>query len=68
MLMITNMIELRMRKLIIGNNCLEFFNGLLDSYFFKITEGSDFLELFFWTVAFKTILTTKMSVTFKSEL
>ena len=47
MLMIINLIELRMRKLIIGNNCPEFFSGLLDSYFFKITEGSDFLELCF---------------------
>ena len=51
----------RMEKLIlnnlIGNNCPEFCNGFLDSYLFKLTLGSDFLELCFLTVAFKTIPT-----------
>ena len=59
--MITNMIDQRMAKLIlnhlIGNNCVEFRNGLLDTCFFKLTLGSDCLELCFWTVTFKTILT-----------
>ena len=32
-------------------------NGLLDSYFFTITLGSDCLELWCGVVAFKTILT-----------
>ena len=49
MFMITNLIEPRMGKLIlnnlIGNNCPEFYNGLLESYFFKLTLESDFLEL-----------------------
>ena len=60
MLMITNLIEPCMGKLIlnhlIGNICSEFRNGLLDSYFFKLTLGSDCLELCFWRVVFKTIL------------
>ena len=51
MLVITNVIELRMGKLIlnhlIGNNYPEFRSGLLDSYFFKLTLGSDYLELCF---------------------
>ena len=59
--MITNLIEPRMGKLILShlivNNCLEFRNGLLDSYFFKLTLGSDCLELWFSRVALKTILT-----------
>ena len=42
---------------LIGNNCPEFHNGLLDSYFFKLTLGSDCFKLCFWTVAFKTFLT-----------
>ena len=46
MFIITNLIEPRMGKLILnhltGNNCPEFHNGLLDSYFFKLTLGSDF--------------------------
>ena len=50
MLMIINLIEPRIGKLIInhliGNTFSEFRNGLLDSYFFKLT-----------LVAFKTILT-----------
>ena len=29
-----------------------FGNGLLDSYFFKMTLGTDCLKLYFWTVAF----------------
>ena len=61
MFMITNLIEPGMRKLIlnhlIGNYCPEFRNGFLDIYLFKLTLESDCLELCFWTVAFKTILT-----------
>ena len=61
MFMITNFIETRMGKLLlghlIGNNYPEFHNGLLDSYFFKPTLGSGCLELCFWAVTFKTILT-----------
>ena len=75
MFMITNFIEPRMEKLIfnhlIGNDCPEFQNRLLDSYFFKLTLGSDCLELCFWEVAFKTILSiniTKIPVAFKPEL
>ena len=41
----------------IRNNCPEFSSGLLTKYFFKLTLGSDYLELRFLTVAFKTILT-----------
>ena len=41
----------------IGNNCPEFRNELLDSFFFKLTLGSDCLEFCFRTVTFKTILT-----------
>ena len=56
--MITNMIEPRIRKLIlnhlIGNNCPEFYNRLLDSYFFKLTLGSDYLELCLLATVFKT--------------
>ena len=59
--MINYLIELPMGKLIlnhfIGNNCPEFPDGLLDSYFSKLTLGSDCLKLCFWTVTFKTILT-----------
>ena len=63
MFTITNLIEPRMRKLtlnhLIGNNCPKFRNGTLSSYFFKLTSGSDCLELCFWKVAFKAILTQK---------
>ena len=59
--MITNLIEPRMWKLIlnhlIGNNCPEFRNGLLDSYFFKLNLGNDCLDFRFQAVIFKTILT-----------
>ena len=52
MIMIINLIEPRIGKVILnhltGNNCLEFCNGLtLNSYFFKLTLGSDCLELCF---------------------
>ena len=61
MFMINNLIESSMGKMIlhrlIGNNCPEFRNGLLDSYFFKLTLGSDCVELCFWAAAFRTILT-----------
>ena len=61
MFMITNFIETRTGKLLlghlIGNNNPEFHNGLLDSYFFKPTLGSCCLKLCFWAVTFKTILT-----------
>ena len=45
MFMITNLIEPRTGKLkhFIGNNHPEFCNGTLDSYYFKLTLGSDFL-------------------------
>ena len=42
---------------LIENNCPQFRDGLLDSYFFKLTLGSDCLELRLWEFAFKTILT-----------
>ena len=55
MFMITNLNEPCIGKLIlnqlIGNNCPEFRNELMGSYFFKLTLGSDCLELCFWTVA-----------------
>ena len=61
MLMITNLIARRIGKLIlnhlVGNTCPEFRNGLLDSYFFILSLGRDCLELCFWRVAFKIILT-----------
>ena len=45
MFMVTNLIEPRTRKLIlnhlIGNNCPEFRDGPLDSYFSKINRGSN---------------------------
>ena len=41
----------------IGNNCPEFRDGLLDSYFFQLTLRSGCLEFCSWAVAFKTILT-----------
>ena len=63
MFMITTLIKQRMLKLIlnhlIGNNCPDFLNGLLDSYFFKLNLGSDCLELCFLEVPFKTILVQK---------
>ena len=47
MLMITKLIELCIGKLIlnhlVGNDCREFGNGLLDSHFFKLT-----LQVIFW--------------------
>ena len=53
----TSLIEPRKGKLIlhhlIENNCLEFRNDLLDSYFYKLTLGSDCLKLYFSVVAFK---------------
>ena len=69
--MIANLIESRMAKLILNHLIREFRNGIPDSYFFKLTLGSDYLELCFWAVAFKTILTRyylKISVAFKPEL
>ena len=42
---------------LIGNNCPESCSGLVDSYFFKLTFRSDCLDLCFWAVSFKTILT-----------
>ena len=59
--MVTNLSKPRNGKLVldrlIGNNCPEFRNGLPNIYFFKLTLGSDYLELFFKTVVSKTILT-----------
>ena len=61
MFMITNLIEPRMRKVtlnhLIGNNCPEFRNGLLNAYFFKLALGSGCLELCYRAGLFKTILT-----------
>ena len=52
--MIMNLIKPRVGKLLlnnlIGNNCPEFRNGRLDSYFFKLTLESGCLELCLWTV------------------
>ena len=49
--MITNSIKPRMGKLVLNhlieNNCPKFRNGLLDSYCFKLTLGSDCVELSF---------------------
>ena len=54
MFMITHFIKLHMGKLIlnhlIGIDCPKFCSGLLDSYFFRLTLGSDCLELCFWLV------------------
>ena len=59
--MSTNLTEPGMGTLtlnhLIGNNSPVFRNGLLGSYFFKWTLGDDCLELCFWKVTFKTILT-----------
>ena len=61
MFMIANLIELCMGKLqlnhLIGNSCPAFLDGLPDSYFFMLTLRSNCLELCFWAVAFKAILT-----------
>ena len=61
MFVITNLVETRFGKLIlnhfIGINCPEFRRGVADSYFFKLTLGSDCLDFCSWSVAFKTILT-----------
>ena len=61
MFMTNNLIEPCMEKLMLNylfrNNCPELRSGLLDSYFFRLTLGSDCLEFCFWTVALKTILT-----------
>ena len=54
--MITNLIEPRIEKLMF-NHFIENRNILMDSYFFKLILRRDCLELCFWTVAFKTILT-----------
>ena len=58
--MITNLIEPPMGKLIvnhlIGNTCLKFCNGLLNTYFFKLTLEKGCLGRF-WTATFKPILT-----------
>ena len=70
--MITNMIELRVGKLtlnhLIGINCPEFRNELLDSYVFKLNLGSDCLELCFWTVTFKTIFDSVILQKYQSLL
>ena len=48
--MITNLIEPCMGKMILnhltGNNCPEFLNGLLRSYFYKLTLESGCLEFY----------------------
>lgn len=59
MFTIKSLIERRIRKLILNhlikNCCPEFRNGLLYSYFSKLTLGNAFLELYFWTVTFKSV-------------
>ena len=49
MIMTINLIESDMEKLmlnhLIGNICGEFGVEILDSYFFKLSLGSDYLEL-----------------------
>ena len=73
--MITNLIELFIWKLILNhlirNNCSEFLNRLLDSYFFMLTLRSDYLELCFWVVASKIISIlsniTEIPVAFKPD-
>ena len=49
MIMTINLRESHMGKLMlnhmIGNNCAEFGEGLLDSYFFKLSLESDSLKL-----------------------
>ena len=42
---------------LIGNTRPEFRNGDLGSYFFKLIVESSCLELYFWAVALKIILT-----------
>ena len=48
--MVTNLIESCMGKMIlnhlIGNNCPEFLNGLLGSYFYKLTLEKGCLQLY----------------------
>ena len=60
MFMITYLVELCVGKMILNhsneNNCPEFGNELLNSYFFKLILGSDCLELCVWRVAFKPML------------
>ena len=57
MLMITNLIEPRTGKLIfyhlIGNTSPEFPNGLLDSYFLKLTLGNDCFVCFLCSNLYK---------------
>ena len=61
MFVITYLISIRMGMSIlihlIQNNCPEFRNGLLDSYFFEQTLRSEWLGIGFRTLALKTILT-----------
>ena len=67
---IIDLIQPRMGKLIlnhlIGNNCPESCNGLLYSYFFKLTLGSHCFELCFCTVAFKNILLLNLGFVYSS--
>ena len=72
MIMTISLIESHMGKLIlnhlIGNDCPKFGVELLDNYFFKLSLGSDSLELWFWTVGFKTILSHNDNITKLSGL
>ena len=65
--MITNLIEPCMRKMILnhltGNNCPEFLNGLLSSYFYKLTLESGFLE-FYGDSRFQSFLRSNASEVF----
>ena len=72
--MITNFSKPCMGKLILNhlieNNCPEFHNGFLGSYFFKLTLGSDCLELASGQSLSKPSRLsniTKLPVTFKQE-
>ena len=59
--MATNLIKLGMGKLILNqlivSNCIEFSSVLLESFFVKLTLGSDSLEFSFWKDTFKIVLT-----------
>ena len=75
MFMTPNLIEMRLGKLIInhliGNNCPEIRNRLLDSCLFKLTLGRDYLKLCFWQSFSKPSWLsniTKIPIAYKPEL
>ena len=61
MLMANNLIELGIWKLILNQlivrNCVEFCNVFLESFFVKVTLGSDSLKFSFWTENVKIVMT-----------